>query len=208
MRIGLVPGKFEAAKVPEVAAAQANYNPRRPGKTRRCRCPTLRKPRCLRRCIPQRFEKARTQQETAEAQANASHQQYEAALNGARQSNQMISLPRPRSKRSHRKSRKPKKAWPIPIFAHHSTATLAPVLANRRVRGPHQQDRNHGSRQNPRAPVTDPEQRASQANIGILSSLACPPIPIVSSKAESPPSTSCRPKFPHFRLGSPLCQSR
>jgi multidrug efflux pump subunit AcrA (membrane-fusion protein) len=32
------------------------------------------------------FERARTQQETAEAQANAARQQYEAALNGARQS--------------------------------------------------------------------------------------------------------------------------
>ena len=32
------------------------------------------------------FEKARTQQETADAQANAARQQYEAALNAARQS--------------------------------------------------------------------------------------------------------------------------
>jgi RND family efflux transporter MFP subunit len=36
-------------------------------------------------------EKARTQQETAEAQANAARQQYEAAVNSARQSNEMIS---------------------------------------------------------------------------------------------------------------------
>ena len=37
------------------------------------------------------FEKAHTQQETAEAQANAARQQYEAAANAARQSYEVIS---------------------------------------------------------------------------------------------------------------------
>jgi multidrug efflux pump subunit AcrA (membrane-fusion protein) len=91
-RIGLVDGKFDPAKVPEVAAAQANYQS------------ALAQAK-LAAADAQRYanlvatgdvsksaaEKARTQQETADAQANAARQQYEAAINGARQSNEVIS---------------------------------------------------------------------------------------------------------------------
>jgi multidrug resistance efflux pump len=91
-RIGLVNGTFDPAKVPEVAAAQANYQ-------------SAVAQAKLAAADAQRYanlvatgdvsksaaEKARTQQDTAEAQANAARQQYEAAVNGARQSNELIS---------------------------------------------------------------------------------------------------------------------
>ncbi len=84
-RIGLTNGAFDANLVPEVAAAQANFR-------------SAQAQAKLATADSQRYaslvatgdvsksaaEKARTQQETAEAQANAARQQYEAAANNAR----------------------------------------------------------------------------------------------------------------------------
>jgi multidrug efflux pump subunit AcrA (membrane-fusion protein) len=91
-RIGLGEGLFEPGKVPEVAAAQANYQS------------ALAQAK-LAAADAQRYanlvatgdvsksasDKAHTQLETAEAQANAARQQYEAAANGARQSFEVVS---------------------------------------------------------------------------------------------------------------------
>lgn len=86
-RIGLNGNaKFDANLVPEVAAARANYESaqalaRQAGADAR-RYENLVATGDVSRSA---YEKARTQQETAQAQANAARQQYEAALNGARQ---------------------------------------------------------------------------------------------------------------------------
>jgi len=92
-RIGLsTSGTFDAEKVPEVAAAKANYESAQANAK-------------LAAADAQRYvnlaatgdvsqsalQKARTQQETADAQVNAARQQYEAATNGARQGSEMIS---------------------------------------------------------------------------------------------------------------------
>src|ERR1035437_4845805 len=87
-RIGLNANRtFDANLVPEVAAAKANYESAqaqaRLAAADRARHENLVKTGDVSRSA---FEKARTQQETADAQANAARQQYEAALNAARQS--------------------------------------------------------------------------------------------------------------------------
>jgi len=91
-RIGLVDNAFDADRVPEVAAARANYQ-------------MAMAQAKLAAADAQRYanlvatgdvsksasDKARTQQETADAQANAARQQYEAAANAARQSYEVVS---------------------------------------------------------------------------------------------------------------------
>jgi multidrug efflux pump subunit AcrA (membrane-fusion protein) len=92
MRIGLSSGKFEEARVPEVAAARANYESAQ-AQARLSAADAQRYSNLVASGDVSRsaFEKARTQQETAEAEANASREQYEGALNTARQSYQVIS---------------------------------------------------------------------------------------------------------------------
>jgi multidrug efflux pump subunit AcrA (membrane-fusion protein) len=92
MRIGLGTGKFEETKVPEVAAAEANYQSAE-AQAKLATADAQRYANLVASGDVSRsaFEKARTQQETAEAQANASRQQFEGALNAARQSYQVIS---------------------------------------------------------------------------------------------------------------------
>ncbi len=92
VRIGLGSGAFEEGKVPEVAAARANYESAQ-AQAKLAAADAQRYANLVASGDVSRsaFEKARTQQETAEAQANATRQQYEAALNGARQSYQVIS---------------------------------------------------------------------------------------------------------------------
>ncbi len=92
MRIGLDSGKFDAAKVPEVAAAGANFESAE-AQAKLAAADAQRYANLVSSGDVSRsaFEKARTQQETAEAQANASRQQWEAALNAARQSYQIVS---------------------------------------------------------------------------------------------------------------------
>lgn len=87
-RIGLNATRtFDPNVVPEVAAAKASYESAqaeaRLAATDAKRYENLVKTGDVSRSA---FEKARTQQETADAQANAAKQQYEAAVNGARQS--------------------------------------------------------------------------------------------------------------------------
>ena len=92
VRIGLGTGKFDEAKVPEVAAAQANYESAE-AQAKLAAADAQRYSNLVASGDVSRsaFEKARTQQETAEAQANASRQQFEGALNATRQSYQVIS---------------------------------------------------------------------------------------------------------------------
>ncbi len=91
-RIGLSSGTFEEGKVPEVAAARANYESAQ-AQAKLAAADAQRYANLVASGDVSRsaFEKARTQQATAEAQANASRQQYEGAMNGARQSYQVIS---------------------------------------------------------------------------------------------------------------------
>jgi multidrug efflux pump subunit AcrA (membrane-fusion protein) len=87
-RIGLnADRKFDAGTVPEVAAAKASYESAA-AQARLAAADAKRYENLVKTGDVSRsaFEKARTQQETADAQANAAKQQYEAALNGARQS--------------------------------------------------------------------------------------------------------------------------
>jgi multidrug efflux pump subunit AcrA (membrane-fusion protein) len=95
VRIGLDSGPFDAAKVPEVAAARANFESAE-AQARLAAADAQRYANLVSSGDVSRsaFEKARTQQETAEAQANASRQQLEGALNAARQSYQVISSSR------------------------------------------------------------------------------------------------------------------
>jgi multidrug efflux pump subunit AcrA (membrane-fusion protein) len=90
-RIGITDGRFDPAKVPEVAAAQANYQSAQ-AQAKLAAADAQRYANLVATGDVSRSaaEKARTQQETAEAQANAARQQYEAAVNTARQSNEMI----------------------------------------------------------------------------------------------------------------------
>jgi multidrug efflux pump subunit AcrA (membrane-fusion protein) len=91
-RIGLDSGKFDETKVPEVAAARANYESAE-AQAKLASADAQRYANLVASGDVSRsaFEKARTQQETAEAQANASRQQFEGTLNAARQSYQIIS---------------------------------------------------------------------------------------------------------------------
>ena len=92
VRIGLSAGQFDESKVPEVAAARANYESAQ-AQAKLAAADAQRYANLVTSGDVSRsaFEKARTQQETADAQANAARQQYEAAVNGARQSYQVVS---------------------------------------------------------------------------------------------------------------------
>jgi multidrug efflux pump subunit AcrA (membrane-fusion protein) len=92
VRIGLDSGTFDPTKVPEVAAARANYESAE-AQAKLSAADAQRYASLVASGDVSRsaFEKAHTQQETAEAQANASRQQLEAALNAAKQSYQVIS---------------------------------------------------------------------------------------------------------------------
>lgn len=86
-RIGLRGGaEFDASSVPEVAAARANYESAQ-AQARLAAADAKRYENLVASGDVSRssFDKAHTQQETADALANAARQQYEAALNGARQ---------------------------------------------------------------------------------------------------------------------------
>ena len=86
-RIGLRgDAKFDAGAVPEVAAARANYESAQ-AQARLAAADAKRYENLVASGDVSRsaFDKAHTQQETADAQANAARQQYEAALNGAHQ---------------------------------------------------------------------------------------------------------------------------
>ena len=86
-RIGLRGGsQFDAGLVPEVAAARANYESAQ-AQARLAAADAKRYENLVASGDVSRsaFDKAHTQQETADAMANAARQQYEAAMNGARQ---------------------------------------------------------------------------------------------------------------------------
>jgi multidrug efflux pump subunit AcrA (membrane-fusion protein) len=91
-RIGWSAGTFDANKVPEVAAARANYQSAQ-AQAQMAAADSQRYANLVTTGDVSRsaFEKARTQQATAEAQANAARQQYEAAANAARQSYEVVS---------------------------------------------------------------------------------------------------------------------
>jgi multidrug resistance efflux pump len=94
-RIGLSSSQisgFDPDKVPEVAAARANYESAQAN----ARMATADAQRYVNLAATgdvsqSALQRARTQQETAEAQVNAAKQQYEAAANGARQSSEAVS---------------------------------------------------------------------------------------------------------------------
>ena len=90
-RIGLGDGNFDATKVPEVAAAKANYESAaaqsRLAAADAKRYENLIKTGDVSQSV---YEKMRTQADTAAAQADASRQQYEGALNGAKQNYQAV----------------------------------------------------------------------------------------------------------------------
>jgi multidrug efflux pump subunit AcrA (membrane-fusion protein) len=86
-RIGLRGGaQFDANSVPEVAAARANYESAQ-AQARLAAADAKRYENLVATGDVSRssFDRAHTQQETADAMANAARQQYEAAMNGARQ---------------------------------------------------------------------------------------------------------------------------
>jgi multidrug efflux pump subunit AcrA (membrane-fusion protein) len=86
-RIGLRGGaQFDAASVPEVAAARANYESAQ-AQARLAAADAKRFENLVATGDVSRssFDRAHTAQETADAQSNAARQQYEAAMNGARQ---------------------------------------------------------------------------------------------------------------------------
>ncbi len=91
-RIGWSSGEFDPSKVPEVAAALANYQSAQ-AQAKLAAADSQRYANLVATGDVSRsaFEKAHTQQETAEAQANAARQQYEAAANTARQSSEAVS---------------------------------------------------------------------------------------------------------------------
>ena len=93
-RIGLSSqsAAFDPEKVPEVAAARANYESAQAN----ARMAKADAQRYVNLAVTgdvsqSALERARTQQETADAQVNAAKQQYEAAANAARQSSEAIS---------------------------------------------------------------------------------------------------------------------
>jgi multidrug efflux pump subunit AcrA (membrane-fusion protein) len=91
-RIGWSSGAFDADKVPEVAAARANYESA-DAQARMAAADSQRYANLVATGDVSRsaYEKAHTQQATAEAQAHAARQQYEAAANAARQSYEVVS---------------------------------------------------------------------------------------------------------------------
>ncbi|HYA16894.1 MAG TPA: efflux RND transporter periplasmic adaptor subunit [Bryobacteraceae bacterium] len=91
-RIGLRDGTFDPEKVPEVAAARANYESAQ-ASARLAGADAQRYANLVATGDVSRsaYEKARTAQETAEAQVNAARQQYEAAVNNSRQQFEMVS---------------------------------------------------------------------------------------------------------------------
>ncbi|HKD08538.1 MAG TPA: efflux RND transporter periplasmic adaptor subunit [Bryobacteraceae bacterium] len=91
-RIGWSSGAFDPAKVPEVAAALANYQSAQ-ASAKMAAADAQRYANLVATgdVSKSAYDKAKTTQETAEAQANAAKQQYEAAANGARQSYEVIS---------------------------------------------------------------------------------------------------------------------
>jgi len=88
-------GTFDPARVPEVAAAEANYRSAQ-AQARLAAADALRYANLVATGDVSKtsYERARTQQETAEAQANAARQQFEATANAARQSFEIISTQR------------------------------------------------------------------------------------------------------------------
>ena len=90
--IGLTTRTFDPNKVPEVAAARANYESAE-AQAKLSAANSKRYANLIATGDVSRsaFEQAQTQLETAEAQANASRQQYEGAMNGARQNYEAIS---------------------------------------------------------------------------------------------------------------------
>jgi multidrug efflux pump subunit AcrA (membrane-fusion protein) len=83
---------FDAQKVPEVAAARANYESAQANARMAAADAQRYASLAVTGDVSQSaLQRARTQQETAEAQVNAAKQQYEAAANAARQSSEMIS---------------------------------------------------------------------------------------------------------------------
>jgi multidrug resistance efflux pump len=91
-RIGWTTGTFDPAKVPEAAAARANYESAQ-AQARLAAADAQRYANLVNSgdVSKSAYEKARTQQETAEAQVNAARQQFEAASNAARQSYEVVS---------------------------------------------------------------------------------------------------------------------
>jgi multidrug efflux pump subunit AcrA (membrane-fusion protein) len=92
VHIGLTSGTFDPNKVPEVAAARANFESSQ-AQAKLAAANAHRYANLIETGDVSRsaFEQAQTQQETAEAQANAARQQYEGTLNGARQNYQAVS---------------------------------------------------------------------------------------------------------------------
>jgi len=90
-RIGLGSGGFDPAKVPEVAAAKANYESAA-AQSRLASADAKRYANLIATGDVSQsvYEKMRTQADTASAQADASRQQYEAAVNSAKQSYQAV----------------------------------------------------------------------------------------------------------------------
>ena len=84
-------GDFDPQKLPEVAAQQANYESAA-AQARLAEADAQRYANLVATgdVSKSNYEKYRTQLETAQAQANAGKQQYEASLNGARQSYQAV----------------------------------------------------------------------------------------------------------------------
>jgi multidrug efflux pump subunit AcrA (membrane-fusion protein) len=91
-RIGWKAGTFDPTLVPEVAAARANYQSAQ-AQAKMAGADARRYANLVASgdVSKSAYEKSHTQQETAEAQANAARQQFEAASNGARQSYEMVS---------------------------------------------------------------------------------------------------------------------
>ena len=94
-RIGWTAGNFDPNKVPEVAAAQANFESAK-AQAKLAAADAQRYANLVATGDVSKtaYERALTQQETAEAQANAVRQQYEASANAARQSFEIISTQR------------------------------------------------------------------------------------------------------------------
>ena len=90
-RIGLGEGGFDPTTVPEVAAAKANYESAA-AQSRLAAADAKRYANLIATGDVSQsvYEKMRTQADTAAAQADASRQQYEGALNGARQNYQAV----------------------------------------------------------------------------------------------------------------------
>ncbi len=91
-RIGLGAGAFDPAKVPEVAGARANFESAE-AEARLASADAKRYANLVTSGDVSQsvYEKARTQADTASAKANAARQQYEGAVNTARQSYQAVS---------------------------------------------------------------------------------------------------------------------